>query len=131
MDMGVMVCRLYKALYSFCVLGVVATIGALGLDIYVQRSSTSRGKFAPIGGEKGAHVRVQEEPAYAGGYSDAGGHSYAHSHEDVSGVGNLDERNPNPMMRGANRGGDRQGYAPVEGGMYDEDTEYRGASGRL
>ncbi|EON68614.1 hypothetical protein W97_07872 [Coniosporium apollinis CBS 100218] len=44
-DMGVMVCRVYKALFGFAVLGVVSTLLALLLDLYVFRQATKRGMY--------------------------------------------------------------------------------------
>jgi len=40
-----MVCRIYKALFTFALVGLVSTIAALALDIYVRRQQTRRGVY--------------------------------------------------------------------------------------
>lgn len=42
---GIMVCRLYKACTAFTVIGTVATLLALALDLHVQRKSKARGSY--------------------------------------------------------------------------------------
>lgn len=42
---GIMVCRIYKALFAFSLLGFASTLAALLLDIYVFKRSTRRGKY--------------------------------------------------------------------------------------
>ncbi|WPG98393.1 Hypothetical protein R9X50_00118300 [Acrodontium crateriforme] len=42
---GMMVCRYYKALFSFTLFGTISTIGALILDVYVFRTQTRRGVY--------------------------------------------------------------------------------------
>ncbi|KAF2172232.1 hypothetical protein M409DRAFT_62988 [Zasmidium cellare ATCC 36951] len=44
-EVGVMVCRIYKALFTFTLLGLVSTIMALILDIIVHRQQTRRGVY--------------------------------------------------------------------------------------
>ncbi|TKA26821.1 hypothetical protein B0A50_04267 [Salinomyces thailandicus] len=44
-DVGIMVCRIYKALFTFTLLGLLSTLAALGLDIYVRRQQTRRGIY--------------------------------------------------------------------------------------
>ncbi|KAK4989709.1 hypothetical protein LTR50_003034 [Elasticomyces elasticus] len=44
-ETGIMVCRIYKALFTFSLLGLVSTLCALGLDIYVRRQQTLRGVY--------------------------------------------------------------------------------------
>ncbi|KAK5166961.1 uncharacterized protein LTR77_007690 [Saxophila tyrrhenica] len=44
-DVGIMVCRIYKALWTFTLVGLGATLAALFLDIYVHRKQTSRGMY--------------------------------------------------------------------------------------
>jgi len=57
---GLLVCRIYKALYSFACLGFVSTFSALCLDIYVFRHATRLGKYQNMGGVDVKH----SEPAY-------------------------------------------------------------------
>lgn len=44
-DTGIMICRIYKALFAFTLLGLVSTVAAFALDIYVYRMTTSRGIY--------------------------------------------------------------------------------------
>ncbi|KAF2097839.1 hypothetical protein NA57DRAFT_76646 [Rhizodiscina lignyota] len=44
-DAGIMVCRIYKSLFAFAMLGFVSTLAALFLDIYVLRRATRLGKY--------------------------------------------------------------------------------------
>ncbi|EME49564.1 hypothetical protein DOTSEDRAFT_49802 [Dothistroma septosporum NZE10] len=44
-EVGIMVCRIYKALFTFTLLGFVSTIAAFVLDIYVFRQQTRRGVY--------------------------------------------------------------------------------------
>jgi len=114
-ELGISVCRLYKALFSFSLLGLVATLVALGLDIHVQRQANVRGRFQQVqvhGGDGKAGERFEEK--------------------DIDGFDEQD-LNPNPVAKGrrtGKRGGD--GYAlPDEQYVYDEDTTYHGAAGQV
>jgi len=42
---GIMVCRIYKAVFTFALLGLVSTLCALGLDFYVYRQQNRRGVY--------------------------------------------------------------------------------------
>jgi len=44
-EVGIMVCRIYKALYAFGMLGFVSTLLALVLDIVVFKRATRLGKY--------------------------------------------------------------------------------------
>lgn len=44
-ETGIMVCRIYKALFAFTLLGFVSTFAAALLDIFVFRRATARGKY--------------------------------------------------------------------------------------
>jgi hypothetical protein len=93
-ETGVAVCRLYKALFSFSLVGFVATVGALGLDVRVRRKEGGRGRWEAIGMERkreeeerernpaarrergGAGYEVPEEQfEEETGYHGAGGHA--------------------------------------------------------
>ncbi|KAF2452904.1 hypothetical protein BDY21DRAFT_328532 [Lineolata rhizophorae] len=57
---GMMVCRVYKALFAFSLLGVVSTVLSALLDVHVFRRMTARGKYnqmpsgvAASGGKRG------------------------------------------------------------------------------
>ena len=105
-ETGVRVCRAYKALFSFAALGLLATLGALGVDVHVQRCSTSRGGFVSLG------VMDGEAEGKRGG--------------DVGW-----DANPNPAaLRGsARRGG--EGYKVPDEQWGYEDTAYTGAAGQV
>ncbi|EOD47172.1 hypothetical protein UCRNP2_6076 [Neofusicoccum parvum UCRNP2] len=45
---GIMVCRIYKALFAFAMLGFMSTLAALLLDIYVFKRATARGKYGQM-----------------------------------------------------------------------------------
>lgn len=111
-ELGQSVCRTYKALFSFALLGLVATLAATGLDVHVQRSSTRKGKFQSLalqGGKRGG------------------------AHELDAGLDVDDgiwDTNPNPAALGASRPRG-EGYAlPVEQFGY-ADTAYAGAAGQV
>lgn len=44
-EVGIMVCRLYKALFSFTLLGAISAVAIVVLDIRVRRKQTSLGKY--------------------------------------------------------------------------------------
>ncbi|KAH7397300.1 hypothetical protein BKA66DRAFT_238779 [Pyrenochaeta sp. MPI-SDFR-AT-0127] len=103
------VCRLYKTLFSFALLGLVSTLLALLLDVRVQRSATKRGRFQQLQMLGGVDGKTDED---------------VHAHE----------ANPNPAARKKHgqqkRGG--EGYAlPEEQFAYDGDTAYHGAAGQV
>ncbi|KAF2091866.1 hypothetical protein K490DRAFT_22372, partial [Saccharata proteae CBS 121410] len=47
---GIMICRIYKALFAFSMLGFLSTTSALLLDIYVWKRSIRRGKYNQMEG---------------------------------------------------------------------------------
>lgn len=47
-DTGASVCRTYKALFSFALLGTVGTLCALGLDVWVLKGAEGRGRFVSL-----------------------------------------------------------------------------------
>jgi hypothetical protein len=108
-EVGISVCRLYKALFSFSLLGLLSTLVALALDVHVQRQATARGRFQQIGlvasdGKKGRAAR----------------HEVVDEHET----------NPNPSASRYNRSG--EGYAlPEEQFACGDDTSYHGAAGQV
>jgi hypothetical protein len=109
-DMGVLVCRMYKALFSFSLMGLLSTLLALVLDIHVQRQAVARGRFQQI-----ALVGGDAKQGQAGGQ------------EGVEG----DESNPNPSAMGRDRGGG-VGYAlPEEQFGYGDEIGYQGAAGQV
>lgn len=101
-EVGVSVCRLYKALFSFSLLGLLSTIVALVLDVHVQRQATARGRFQQIG--------LVPADGKAGPVVD--GH----------------DTNPNPSVTRQIRGG--EGYAVPDDQFADgHDMTYHGAAG--
>lgn len=115
-DTGISICRTYKALFSFALLGLVATGAALFLDIKAQRGATSRGKFTRVG------VGLDEMDK-----GRVGGHG-----ESMEDGGSAGESNPNPVARrkGAQRGGEGYGV-PEEQFAYQEEMAYHGAGGQV
>lgn len=102
-ELGISVCRQYKALFSFSLLGLLSTMVALVLDVHVQRQAVARGRFQAIG---------------MGGVNTKGGH--------VEGY----ESNPNPTA-GRQRRQNGGGYSvPEEQFVYGDDTGYHGAAGQ-
>ncbi|EDU49668.1 conserved hypothetical protein [Pyrenophora tritici-repentis Pt-1C-BFP] len=107
-DTGVSVCRMYKALFSFTLLGLVMTLAALALDVRVMKGVRTRGVFQPVdsrgGGGKGGEVLEGEREMELG-------------------------ENPMAPARTRERGG--EGYAvPDEQFRYD-DLAYQGAAGQV
>lgn len=47
-EMGSGICRTYKALFSFALLGMLGTLASLGLDVHVLRAATGRGRFVSL-----------------------------------------------------------------------------------
>jgi hypothetical protein len=45
---GITVCRIYKALFAFTVLGAIAYIAAIALDVVVRRRQTRLGEYDPM-----------------------------------------------------------------------------------
>jgi len=69
---GIMVCRIYKALFAFAMLGALTTMAALALDIYVWRKMTSRGKYSQMkDAEKPVGIGAPGQPYNAPAYSDS------------------------------------------------------------
>ncbi|KAF2847434.1 hypothetical protein T440DRAFT_491882 [Plenodomus tracheiphilus IPT5] len=111
-DEGISICRLYKALFSFALFGLVSTLLALVLDVRVQRSVTTRGRFQQLdtlgtGGKRKGHVHV---------------HSSSAANGDGSGL----QRQHDGHEQG------RDGYAwPAEQFAYDDSFAYTGSGGQL
>lgn len=107
-DTGVAVCRMYKALFSFAVLGLVGTLAALGLDVHVQRSSTRKGRFVSLG--------------VVGGKQDGRG-------RELGGDEGVWDVDASPAATRGARGG--EGYAVPEEQFRYADTSYEGAAGQV
>jgi len=106
-EVGVSVCRLYKALFSFSLLGLVSTLVALILDVHVQRQATARGRFQQIGLVSAGDGK--------GGRVDGDRH----------------EANPNPSAARQKRGAGEGYVLPEEQFAYGDDTTYQGAAGQV
>ncbi|KAI9691054.1 MAG: hypothetical protein M1822_008674 [Bathelium mastoideum] len=64
-DAGVMVCRIYKSLFTFALLGLVSTLLAFSLDLYVRQRATRRGIYhnmTPIDAKAPAHATAYPIP---------------------------------------------------------------------
>lgn len=104
-DTGVSVCRMYKALFSFALLGLVATLAALALDVKVMRGARRRGVFQPVHSRGKGGMGVSE---------------------------NEMELDPNPNSTAARTrqlGG--EGYAVPEEQFGYDDLTYHGAAGQV
>ncbi|KAL1642181.1 hypothetical protein SLS61_009795 [Didymella pomorum] len=110
-ELGQSVCRTYKALFSFALLGLVATLAAVGLDVHVLRSSTRKGRFQSLALQGGKSRGAQEMDADV----DAG----------------IWDTNPNPTALRESRGRGGEGYALPEEQFGYADTEYAGAGGQI
>jgi hypothetical protein len=105
-DAGISVCRMYKALFSFALLGFVATGLALGLDIKVMRGARRRGVFQPLNVLDGGNGKRDGE------------------------VGEGDV-NPNPAAARGQRMRGGEGYALPEEQFEYNDIGYQGAAGEV
>ncbi|KAH8722924.1 hypothetical protein GQ44DRAFT_621446 [Phaeosphaeriaceae sp. PMI808] len=113
-ELGISVCRLYKALFSFSLLGLITTLLALALDIHVQRQATARGHFQAIG---------------MGAGDSKGGPAIVLSGLDEH---SEHETNPNPAAQSKNKNRSAEGYGLLEEhSIYGEDTSYHGAAGQV
>lgn len=110
-ELGQSVCRTYKALFSFALLGLVATLAAVGLDVHVQRSSTRKGRFQSLALQGGKAREAQELDADV----DAG----------------IWDTNPNPSALRDSRSRGGEGYALPEEQFGYADTAYAGAGGQV
>ncbi|KAF9697576.1 hypothetical protein EKO04_004239 [Ascochyta lentis] len=113
-ETGVRVCKSYKALFSFALLGMLASWGAVGVDVFVYRGSVKKGRFVSLGmGEAKKGRRGLDE-----------------GDEDVD--GGIWDLNFNPAaLRGAGRKRGGEGYALPEGQFGYADTAYAGAAGQV
>ncbi|KAH7018690.1 hypothetical protein B0J12DRAFT_415604 [Macrophomina phaseolina] len=109
-DDGIMVCRIYKALFAFSLLGLTSTLSALLLDIYVFKRSTQRGKYDQM---MDSDLKRTMSGPHQSPWS---------THVDEPDV----EQRPYSDQR-ASKSPEQTGYAlPAEQFAYD-DTAYRGA----
>ncbi|KAI9702910.1 MAG: hypothetical protein M1836_008124 [Candelina mexicana] len=61
-----MVCRIYKALFTFSLVGLLSTYFALSLDLLVRRRQIARGKYGVMQDLK-LHEQDIAEPRASGG----------------------------------------------------------------
>ncbi|KAF2396960.1 hypothetical protein EJ06DRAFT_499539 [Trichodelitschia bisporula] len=107
-DVGVMVCRIYKALFAFTIVGFVSTSLAFLLDIYVFKRATRLGKYNAMhdpDNKPAAHTPVMMAPLNA-------------SHQGLAGYN---------AQQGVGRA--HSGYAVPEE-QFGYDTTYRGGAGQ-
>jgi hypothetical protein len=109
-DRGISVCKMYKALFSFNLMGLLATLLALILDVHVQRQAGARGRFQQIamvaGDAKRGQASVQED-------------------------GDLHESNPNRNAVNRHRGAGAGYSVPEEQFAYGDNMGYQGAAGQM
>jgi hypothetical protein len=109
-DLGVSVCKMYKALFSFSLMGLLATLLALVLDVHVQRQAGARGRFQQIAMVAGDAKRGQES---------------VQEDEDQH------ESNTNPSAVNRQRGAGAGYTVPEEQFAYGDNMGYQGASGQV
>ncbi|KAK1808602.1 hypothetical protein LTR12_017050 [Friedmanniomyces endolithicus] len=130
-DTGIMVCRIYKALFTFTLLGFVSTLAALGLDIYVRRQQTRRGVYRLHDLDTKARPEATRGPFTDEVEARQGDGNYAHG-----GLQQDDSRESlaweelRPSIGPYAEQGDKQrmqkgGYAMPEA-QFEYDTQYRG-----
>ncbi|ETN46674.1 uncharacterized protein HMPREF1541_00861 [Cyphellophora europaea CBS 101466] len=57
-DMGVMVCRIYKALFAFIILAAASVAATVALDVHVLREMTSRGAYREMKDQQEATTKA-------------------------------------------------------------------------
>jgi len=65
---GIMICRIYKALFAFGMLGFASTVMALLLDLYVFKRATRLGKYNAMQDTDGKRA-FQDSGAEISGYN--------------------------------------------------------------
>ncbi|OQO13247.1 hypothetical protein B0A48_01475 [Cryoendolithus antarcticus] len=135
-DVGIMVCRIYKALFAFAFLGMISTIAALLLDFYVRGQSNRRGIYKLHDLDSKASRPRPEAPA--GPFTDPSSATYGSgglAEPRESEAWDAPRMSMGPYSEEKNaRSGDlgleglrRGGYgAPEEQHLYAEDTGYHG-----
>ncbi|KAG9646245.1 hypothetical protein KCU98_g10295, partial [Aureobasidium melanogenum] len=121
---GIMVCKIYKALFSFALLGLISTLMAVALDIHISRMNTLRGQHFRLnlfGDRKTSEVPMN------GPYTDVNSQSNSqdnltHSNESLPHVATGDAFEvPNTGSQKT-----RAGYTIPES-QFDYETGYHGA----
>ncbi|KAK5680092.1 hypothetical protein LTS10_008042 [Elasticomyces elasticus] len=125
-DTGIMVCRIYKTLFTFTLLGLVSTLAALGLDIYVRRQQTRRGVYQLHDLDTKARPEATRGPFT----DEAATHgSYEHSGLREEPRESLAWEEPRPSMGPYSEMGDKRGQAggyAVPEAQFDYNTQYQG-----
>ncbi|CAI7675655.1 unnamed protein product [Penicillium pancosmium] len=136
---GISVCRSYKALFSFTVIGTAAYIASIALDVIVRRRVNRLGVYNPMEsaamlGEDPADVKLANRrsdpfaydpdptpPVMAGGnhYGDVPAYSHAYSHSYSNSLDNAHAQESSGFLDNAHAGtgprvrfGSDQGYPP-------------------
>ena len=133
-DVGIMVCRIYKALFAFALLGFVSTVGALALDIIVYRRHTRLGVYNPMQDIPENKRRISTyDPRTSSPFgsraldTDGAGHHGAYSDRDyATSAADLGNHATATAVKEAPQRPD--GYAVPEG-QFGYDTSYRGVHG--
>ncbi|KAJ5983992.1 hypothetical protein N7481_006091 [Penicillium waksmanii] len=138
---GISVCRSYKALFSFTVIGTAAYIASITLDVIVRRRVNRLGVYNPMEsaamlGEDPADVKLANRrsdpfaydpdptpPVMAGGnhYGDVPAYSHAYSHSYSNSLDNAHAQESSGFLDNAHAGtaprvrfGSDQGYPPSQ-----------------
>lgn len=104
-ETGIMVCRIYKALFAFTLLGFVSTFAAALLDVFVFRRATTRGKYNQM-------QNIDEKRAFD-------------TPNSVPGLGPLPYETQKPFSSQPAHTLGATGYAVPEG-QFNYDTGYQG-----
>lgn len=108
-ETGASICREYKAVFSFALLGLLATLVALAVDVKVLRGARTRGVFQPVDGLVGDSKGVPGVP------------------DNVQEL----EANPNPIAAQQRQFRGGQGYSVPEEQFGYDDLAYHGAAGQV
>ncbi|CAD0087772.1 unnamed protein product, partial [Aureobasidium vineae] len=125
-DTGIMVCKIYKALFTFALLGLISTLMAVALDIHISRMNGLRGQHFRLnlrGDRKAGDI-----PMTTGPYTDVHSRSNSqerltnNSHESLTHLATGDAFEM--PVTGSQK--TRAGYAIPES-QFDYETGYHGA----
>ncbi|CAK3984418.1 hypothetical protein BAUCODRAFT_63557 [Lecanosticta acicola] len=121
-ELGITVCRTYKALFTFTLLGMVSTIAALALDIHVSRHDSRHGiyRLHDLDRKRPEEATRGAFPEQSRGYGDGPRESEA-----------WEAPRPwtGPYRESADRNVQARGYA-VPDDQFGHDAGYHGSGGR-
>ncbi|OGM50456.1 hypothetical protein ABOM_000930 [Aspergillus bombycis] len=127
---GITVCRIYKALFAFTILGNISYIAAIALDVIVRRRQTRLGEYDPMASNAALNdykMHDRSSSALSGGMGPYGGLDEQHPafrsnnhpdevYSDIPAPGNYSGQTMPPPVYGTssnleqNHGGEAQDY---------------------